>query len=243
MRPRRFGEESVRGLDAYPEDMSRAPALVGIGIGAALAYAVVRHVGAGRGHRMPGGIVIGDVGAYDTMSRWLLGSFHGPIAEDVAQAAPPGTRILEVGCGPGHLSVRLARDYGLEVVGLDLDPAMIERARANAARLGPIVSGRLTFVEGDVASMTFDDASFDLVISTLSMHHWDDPAAGLAEVGRVLPAGGRAVVWDLGPWALLHGHAPDPMAAVRRGPLRVVSARPWYWPWRLSLVQRIELAA
>jgi hypothetical protein len=42
--------------------MSRALSLVGIGIGAALAYAVVRHIGGGRGHRMPGGIVKGDAG-------------------------------------------------------------------------------------------------------------------------------------------------------------------------------------
>jgi SAM-dependent methyltransferase len=44
--------------------------------------------------------------------------------------------VLEVGCGPGHLSIRLARQPGLDVTGLDLDPAMIERARANADRAG-----------------------------------------------------------------------------------------------------------
>ena len=51
-----------------------------------------------------------------------------------AVAAPDGARVLEVGCGPGHLSIRLARHHGLDVTGLDLDPAMVERARVNAGR-------------------------------------------------------------------------------------------------------------
>jgi cyclopropane fatty-acyl-phospholipid synthase-like methyltransferase len=89
------------------------------------------------GRRVPGGILIGDAVVYDALShRLLLGSLFGRIAADVAAVAPDGARVLEVGCGPGHLSIRLARPHGLDVTGLDLDPAMIERARANADRPG-----------------------------------------------------------------------------------------------------------
>ncbi len=77
---------------------------------------------------------------------------------------------MEVGCGPGHLSIDLARNHGLAVTGLDLDPAMIERARSNAVSDGPTVEAGPEFVLGDVAALPFDDASFEVVVSTLSMH-------------------------------------------------------------------------
>jgi SAM-dependent methyltransferase len=94
----------------------------------------------------------------------------------------------------------------------------------------------------DVAALTFPDGSFDLVISTLSLHHWADPAVGLAEIGRVLRPGGRALVWDFRPGAVpLHRHVPDPVQHARGAPLRVASAAPWRWPWRFSLTRRIEL--
>ena len=85
------------------------------------------------------------------------------------------------------------------MTGLDLDPAMIARARANADRPGNGDQRRPLFLVGDAASLAFPDGSFDLVISTLSMHHWADPAAGLTEIGRVLRPGGRALIWDLRP--------------------------------------------
>jgi SAM-dependent methyltransferase len=218
---------------------------------AAATAAVVRHGRrAAMGHRVPGGILIGDAAVYDTLSRVLLGPFVRRIAADVAAAAPAGARVLEVGCGPGHLSIRLARQQGLEVTGLDLDPAMIQRARANLDRLDRLGHGdgrRPSFLVGDVASLAFPDGSFDLVVSTLSMHHWADPAAGLAEVGRVLRPGGRALVWDFRPgvrphpFGPRHAHVPDPVDHTPGSSLRVVRATPWRWPWRFRLTQRIEL--
>jgi SAM-dependent methyltransferase len=209
---------------------------------AAAAVAVVRHGRGATGRRVPGGILIGDAVAYDTLSRLLLGSLLGRIAADVAAVAPDGARVLEVGCGPGHLSIRLARQHGLEVTGLDLDPGMIQRARANADRRGNGEERRPSFLVGDVASLAFPDGSFDLVVSTLSMHHWADPTAGLAEIGRVPCSGGRALVWDFRPGIVpLHRHAPDPLEHVYSAPLRVVNATPWRWPWRFTFTQRIEL--
>jgi len=76
--------------------------------GAAVAGAVVRHGRRARGREVPGGVTIGDAAVYDTMSRLVLGSLIGRIADDVAAVAPDRARVLEVGCGPGHLSIRLA---------------------------------------------------------------------------------------------------------------------------------------
>jgi SAM-dependent methyltransferase len=214
---------------------------------ATVAAVLMRH---GRGHAagrtVPGGILINDVPAYDALSGFLLGSLFKGIAADVAAGVPAGARILEVGCGPGHLSIALADPHGLDVTGIDLDPAMIERARANASRTID-EEGRPSFMAADVASLPFADASFDLVVSTFSMHHWADPTAGLAEVGRVLRPGARALVWDFRPGSrplLLgrrHDHIPDPTYHSQGLPLRVVDSTPWRWPWRFTLTQRMEL--
>jgi SAM-dependent methyltransferase len=216
---------------------------------AAAAVAVMRHGRrAAQGHRVAGGILVGHAGVYDTLSRLLLGSFTARIAADVAAVAPAGARVLEVGCGPGHLSIRLAR-HGYEVTGLDLDPAMIDRARANADRPGNADQRRPSFVVGDVAALAVPDDSFDLVVSTLSMHHWADPAVGLAEIGRVLRPGARALIWDFRPgvrphmFGPRHAHLPDPLEHTGSSPLRVANVTPWPWPWRFTPTQRLELVA
>jgi SAM-dependent methyltransferase len=215
---------------------------------AAAALAVLRQGRhAAQGHTVPGGILVGHAGAYDALSRLLLGPLIDGIAADVAAVSPDGARVLEVGCGPGRLSIRLARQHGLEVTGLDLDPAMIDRARANADRPGNSDQPRPSFLVGDVATLAFPDRSFDLVVSTLSMHHWADPTAGLAEIGRVLRPGSRALIWDFRPgvrphlFGPRHAHIPDPVDHTRGSRLRVVKATPWSWPWRFQLTQRIEL--
>jgi SAM-dependent methyltransferase len=215
---------------------------------AAAAVAVVRHGrGAATGRRVSGGILIGDARVYDALSQLALGSLFRRIATEVAAVAPDGARVLEVGCGPGRLSTRLARQHGLDVTGLDLDPAMIARARSNADHRWDADQRRPSFLIGDVASLPFPDASFDLVVSTLSMHHWADPAAGMAEIGRVLRPGGRALVWDFRPGARphlfgpRHAHIPDPADHIDGAPLELLGATPWRWPWRFSPTQRIEL--
>jgi SAM-dependent methyltransferase len=223
--------------------IARARTVVILAAAAAAGAVVVRHARSAMGRRVPGGILIRDAALYDAIShQLLLGPLFKRIAADVAAAAPHGARVLEVGCGPGRLSILLARRHSLDMTGLDLDPAMVERARANAARSARQDGREPSFLVGDVASLAFPDQSFDLVVSTLSMHHWADPVAGLAEIGRVLRPGGRALVWDFRAGRVpLHGRLPDPVDHARGSPLRVVTAVPWRWPWRLSLTQRIEL--
>ena len=204
---------------------------------------VVRHTRGGMGRKVPGGILVGDAALYDAFShRLMLGSLFERVAADVAANAPDGAHALEVGCGPGRLSTLLAHRYGLDVVGLDLDPAMIERARANVARTGGGSGREPSFLVGDVASLAFPDGSFDLVVSTLSMHHWADREAGIAEIARVLRPGGRALVWDLRAGRVpLHGSMPDPTERMHDPSFQAVTATPWRWPWRFHLTDRIEL--
>lgn len=222
--------------------MTRAGWIALIAIATVAAFAVSRLIRAHvAGHEVPGGRLMPNVGAYDLLTRLLLGSRFRSIAADIAADAPPSARILEVGCGPGHLSMALARDHRLDVTGLDLDPAMIARAKANADRAGA-ASKMPTFVVGDVAALPFSDGTFDLVVSTFSMHHWSDPTAGLDDIARVLRPGGKALIWDFpAGFPLFHAHVPDPAAQIHASRLRLISMEPWRWPWRFRLSQRMEL--
>jgi SAM-dependent methyltransferase len=204
---------------------------IAIPLATVAAAALLLHRRAGSlGRAVEGGVLVGDASAYDRLTGLLLASFYNGIAGDIEVTAAPGASVLDVGCGPGHLTHRLA-ELGLDATGVDLDPAMIERAVSRGGR----------YLVADAALLPFEDGAFDIVVSTLSMHHWSDAHAGLAEIGRVVRPGGQVVIWDLGRGAPLHQHAPDPLEALHDAPLDVVGARPWRWPGPLSFVQRIEL--
>jgi ubiquinone/menaquinone biosynthesis C-methylase UbiE len=105
-------------------------------------------------------------------------------------------QAADIGCGPGHLAIELAqRAPGLHLTGVDLADEMLETATANAAKAR--VSDRVNFRNGDAAQLPFEDGSLDLVLSTLSLHHWSQPVAVLDEITRVLRPGGAYLVFDL----------------------------------------------
>jgi ubiquinone/menaquinone biosynthesis C-methylase UbiE len=94
-------------------------------------------------------------------------------------------QAADLGCGPGHLSIRLAQTApNLQVTGIDLSEEMLVEAERSAARSG--LQDRVAFKKGDVARIPFLDGSLDLVVSTLSLHHWSDPVGVLDEIARVL---------------------------------------------------------
>ena len=137
-------------------------------------------------------------GAYDALVATILEGFYDRVAGEVA-AAHPGGKLLEVGSGPGRLAVRLAREApGMTLTGVDISDAMVERATRRTAGAG--LSERVRFEVGDVAALPLSDGQFDGVVSTLSLHHWSDPARGLAEIHRVLKPGGEARIYDLAHW-------------------------------------------
>ena len=139
--------------------------------------------------------------SYDLAARLLFRGRYQAIATAIAAEVPAGSRLLDAGCGPGEvLTMLTSLAPEIETTGLDVDPAMIERAERKADRA--VRSGarrRPTFVVADAASMPFPDESFDVVVSSFAVHHWPDRPAGLAEIMRVLRPGGRAVIWDIAP--------------------------------------------
>jgi SAM-dependent methyltransferase len=135
---------------------------------------------------------------YDAVTAPLFSGFFGRLATEVAALAPQA-RVLEVGSGPGRLAARLAElAPGVQVTGVDISPEMVERASSLAANSG--VADRVEYRVGDVASLPFADASFDAVVSTFSLHHWQSPAKGLEEIYRVLRPGGVARIYDVVDW-------------------------------------------
>lgn len=103
---------------------------------------------------------------------------------------------VDLGCGPGQLAVTMAQMApGLHVTGVDLSDEMLDRADAYARHCG--LDQRVAFRKGDAARIPFPDGSLDLVVSTLSLHHWAAPVPVLDEVTRVLRPGGAFLIFDL----------------------------------------------
>ena len=181
-------------------------------------------------------------GIYDRVTGILFRGRYAAIAREIAAESPPSSTVLDVGCGPAEILVRLARiSPTLRLTGVDVDGPMIDRARRKAARAGVTP----TFVVGDAAALPFEDNSFDLVVSSFAVHHWPDPHAGLAEVMRVLKPGGKAIIWDIAsPMAMVEAHVAEAHASGRRpasGPGWLVALR-MLLQFRGLTPQRFEFA-
>lgn len=128
----------------------------------------------------------------------MLDGFFTRIALDLLDGRTR-CRVLEIGSGPGRLASRIAElGRDAQVVGSDVAPAMIDRARTWSERSG--VAARVRFVAADAGALPFRGETFDAVVSTLSLHHWPDAAAGLGEIRRVLRPGGVARIYDVADW-------------------------------------------
>ena len=119
----------------------------------------------------------------------------------------PGDAVLDVGCGTGTLAMEVARRVGHagRVAGVDPGIQQIARARAKAARRHLPIE----FQIGVIEQLPFPDSTFDVVFSTLMMHHLPDglKRQGLAEIARVLKPGGRLVIADFTPKKERQGQA------------------------------------
>jgi ubiquinone/menaquinone biosynthesis C-methylase UbiE len=99
-------------------------------------------------------------------------------------------RLLDVGCGTGA-AVRRAGRIVRQSVGIDLSPAMIERARA-----WPDLPQNVEFRVGEAGQLPVQDGEFTAVLCTNSFHHYPDPEAAARQMARALERGGRIVIGD-----------------------------------------------
>lgn len=151
--------------------------------------------------------------SYDLME-WFFNPFlfRGKLRElrlrtlDLARIQP-GEQVLDVGCGTGTLAIEAQKRAGTTggVVGIDPGTEQIARARSKAARRNLPID----FQVGVIEQLAFPDQTFDVVLSTIMMHHL--PAGlkrqGLAEIARVLKPGGRLVIADFSPKKERQGRA------------------------------------
>lgn len=162
-----------------------------------------RHRTAGEGSDKETKGLIGSGGWRYDLHEWLtdIFMFRGKVRElrqktvDLARIQP-GEMVLDVGCGTGTLVVEVAHRVGRvgRIVGIDPGHQQIARARAKAAQRNIPIE----FQIGVIEQLAFPDQTFDVVFSTLMVHHLPAPLKrqGLAEIARVLKPRGRLVIAD-----------------------------------------------
>lgn len=101
-------------------------------------------------------------------------------------------RVLDLGCGGGHVSYRAA-PHVAEVVACDVTASMLEAVAATAAERG---LSNITVQQAAAESLPFPDAAFDIVLCRFTAHHWQNMEAGLRQARRVLKPAGRAIFID-----------------------------------------------
>lgn len=152
-----------------------------------------------------------------------------PALLDLAGVAP-GDRVLDVACGTGVVAREAAGRTGApgRVVGLDLNPAMVEVA----ARVRPDLDWR----QGDAQALPFPDDSFDAVLCQSAIFFFPDPDQALREMARVTAPGGVVAIQTYAALAEQPGYGPFVGSVVRhageatRGPLST------YWTWGLDVL-------
>lgn len=148
----------------------------------------------------------------------LFEPVHRSVMEQLQLYAPRATTMLDVGCGTGRLSRAAAWRYPF-VVGLDPCLEMLEVGRSRNAAAGCV------YVCAMAERLPFPTGTFDIVTSTLSLRHWEDPTRGLKELARVLSEAGTLVIADAQP-----GSRPTLKDRLRRrqvsgGQLRLMAVR------------------
>ncbi len=147
-------------------------------------------------NRQASSVIVGNVydkyGTHNPIARWLMQGFLDAVSELYLSVRPE--RVLEVGCGEGHLAQHLIR--------LAHRPKVFEACDLSLEHLTPRLDEQIIFAEADIYDLPFGDGSFDLVVCCEVLEHLEFPNRGLAEVCRVsgqtvLISAPREPIWRL----------------------------------------------
>lgn len=144
---------------------------------------------------------------YHVLESWFYDRAVAPAIDEMIEerphllrpflkAMPADGRLLDVGCGGGHLAIGLARNHpAWRITGIDQSRNQVARAKKRSPETG----ARLHFLAGTALALPFKNDAFDGLISVCSIKHWPDPARGLEECLRILRPGGPLVVMEVDP--------------------------------------------
>jgi len=141
-----------------------------------------------------------DLGIGGLLARWYnkntkqhrMAEMKG-YAEEVASHIQNGAFVLEVGPGPGYLSIELAKLGGYKITGMDISQDFVEIARRNAKEADVTVD----FQQGNVSEIPFMENKFNFIICTAAFKSFKEPVKALNEMYRVLKPGGTALIIDM----------------------------------------------
>jgi ubiquinone/menaquinone biosynthesis C-methylase UbiE len=133
---------------------------------------------------------------YNALSSSAIFTRHYELAaQDILSHCSQGT-LLDIGTGPARLLLKLhQQSSGMRLVGIDSSAAMVAQAKQNVVEAG--LSEFIEIKEGSAGQIPFPDRTFDVVVSTVSMHHWKEPQACLSEIYRVLKDNSYALIYDI----------------------------------------------
>ena len=150
---------------------------------------------------------------------------HDPVLDALRDARP--ARLLDLGCGTGQLTSRLAARFPpARVVGCDFSAGMLDRAGSRGRAID--------LVQSDAGDLPFAAGSFDVVVSTEAFHWFPDQGAALAECFRVLRPGGRLLI------ATVNTPAAALSSVIYLGSR--LAGEPFYWPSRSEARRWVEAA-
>src|SRR4051812_16657418 len=121
-------------------------------------------------------------GVLGRLAGWEMAVGRGDFDDRLLEVMelPPGSHVLEIGCGPGVTLERLlARDSRAMAVGVDPSTAML--AQAQRRNRAAITAGRLELCQANAEQLPFESAAFDRALTVNSLPHWDSAPAGLSE--------------------------------------------------------------
>ncbi len=122
----------------------------------------------------------------------------------LAARGRPASRVLDVGCGSGALSIGLSEGAGVDVVSMDILPARIEAVHARRSSRTPAATARMRVLQANAEALPFRGGSFDAVVATEVLEHLDDPRRLFQEASRILRPKGRFLLTTPNREALLY---------------------------------------
>jgi tRNA (cmo5U34)-methyltransferase len=132
------------------------------------------------------------VESYDSLIHRAVPRYDEMIARLVDYLPTSSQRVLELGCGTGNLSLRLAESFPrAELTLVDGSEEMIAVVRSRVEEVGSLSPNRIAYVESRFEDLDFPAQSFDLVVSSISLHHVEDKAGLYARLRSFLRTGGR----------------------------------------------------